>query len=259
MQTQILPRNFAAAHPQGRAAARNPSFVELQVVLPVYNEGDAVGKVLDEWCPQLDRCCSRYVIVAIDDGSTDETSAVLQAQSIKWGSRLEIIRRENRGHGQTVLEGYRLAFERRIPWVFQIDSDGQCDARYFPRFWLARHDHDVISAYRVWRRDGWHRILVSTVLRGFLFLFSGTYCRDANVPYRLMRTDAIKPLLGKIPRNFSVANVALAVLAKRAKLRHGHIPIVFRARLGGQPSVPCLKFAVKALHLYHNLRNLPAN
>ena len=259
MQTQILLHESAAVLPQGRAAKPNRSFVELQVVLPVYNEADSIGNVLDEWCPQLDRCCSRYVILAIDDGSMDETSAVLRAQSLKWGSRLEIIRQENRGHGQTVLKGYQLAFERRIPWVFQIDSDGQCDARYFPRLWRARKDHDVVSAYRVWRRDGWHRILISTVLRWFILLFSGTYCRDANVPYRLMRTDAIKPLLDKIPPSFSHANVALAVLAKRAKLRHGHVPIVFRARMGGQPSVPCLQFGAKAFRLYHNLRNLVAN
>jgi dolichol-phosphate mannosyltransferase len=259
MQTKILLRNLASGRPKSFASIRNPLPVELQIVLPVYNEGSVLPKVLDEWCPQFDRCCSRYVVVAIDDGSTDETSAILQALSIKWGPKLEIIRQQNRGHGQTVLKGYQLAFERGIPWVFQIDSDGQCDPRYFPRFWQARRDYDVVSAYRFWRRDGWYRALVSTVLRWFIFLLSGIYCRDANVPYRLMRTEAIKPLLGKIPDTFSIANVALAILAKRAKLRHSYVPIVFRARSGGEPSVRWPKFANKALDLYRNLKDLLAN
>lgn len=259
METKVLLRNFADVRPAAVTARRNSLPVELQIVLPVYNEGSVLRDVLDEWCPQLDRCCSRYVLVAIDDGSTDETSAMLKALRIKWGSKLEIIRQKNTGHGRTVLKGYQLAFERGIPWVLQIDSDGQCDAGYFPRFWRARRDHDVISAYRVWRRDGWNRVLASTILRWLIFATSGTYCRDANVPYRLMRTEAIKPLLGKIPKTFSIANVALAILAKRAKLRHSYVPIVFRARLGGHPSVPFLKFSDKAVDLYRNLKELLAS
>jgi len=245
MQTKLFLRNFAP--------------VELLIVLPVYNEGSVVHKVLDEWLPQFDQCCPHYVVVAIDDGSTDETSAILRASSLKWGSKLEVIRQKNQGHGQTVLKGYQLAVERRIPWVFQLDSDGQCDPRYFARFWRARQGSDVVSAYRIWRHDGLTRIFVSAVLRWFILLASGTYCRDANVPFRLMRTEAIKPLLGKIPGTFSIANVALAVLAKRAKLRHEHVPLVFRARKGGQASVPSLKFAAKAVDLYHNLKELLAD
>ena len=51
------------------------------------------------------------------------------------GPRLEILDRENRGHGQSCLQGYRIARERGVPWVFQIDSDGQCDPRFFEGLW----------------------------------------------------------------------------------------------------------------------------
>ena len=66
-------------------------------------------------------------------------------------------------------------------------------------------------------------------------------------------------MVGKIPRTFSVANVALAILAKRAGLKHFYVPIIFRDRQGGEPSVPCLKFAAQAVHLYKNLRELLVN
>jgi len=232
---------------------------ELQVVLPVHNESSVVASVVNEWCGQLDRCSVRYVLAAIDDGSTDDTRTVLAALQRKWGQRLEVVHQENRGHGQTALRGYRLAADRRIPWVFQIDSDGQCDPVYFPRLWEAREGHDIISAYRIRRGDGRSREWISFGLRWFIFLLSGTYCRDANVPYRLMRTASITPLLGKIPPTFSLANVALAILARRARLRHYFVPITFRARQGGSPAVSSLGFAVKAIDLYKSLRDAVAS
>ena len=232
--------------------------LELLVVLPVYNEQSTITSVVDEWCPQLDRCSVRYRLMVVDDGSTDATPSDLQALQEKWGSRLEVLRQENCGHGQTALKGYRLAIERGVPWVFQIDSDGQCDPSYFPQVWQAREGHDIISGYRVRRDDGTYRRMVTIFLRWFILLVTGIYCRDANVPYRLMRTASIEPLVGKIPPTFSLANVALAVLAKRARLRHYFVPIGFRDRQGGTPVVSNLRFSIKAFELYKNLRDLLA-
>lgn len=230
--------------------------LELLIVLPVYNESAVVANVVDEWCPQLDLCSIRYLMVAIDDGSKDATLSVLQSLQKKWEPRIEVIHQKNHGHGQTALRGYRLAIERQIPWVFQIDSDGQCDPIYFPQLWQARDNHDIISANRIQREDGWPRELVGFILRWFIFLLTGVYCKDPNVPYRLMRTTSIEPLVGKIPSTFSLANVAMAILAKRAKLRHYFVPISFRARQGGTAGVSSLGFASKALDLYKDLKEL---
>jgi glycosyltransferase involved in cell wall biosynthesis len=49
------------------------SSLELQVVMPVYNEQSTIGAVIDQWCAQLDACAVRYSILALDDGSTDGT------------------------------------------------------------------------------------------------------------------------------------------------------------------------------------------
>jgi glycosyltransferase involved in cell wall biosynthesis len=233
--------------------------LELQVVLPVYNEQSNIGTVIDQWCAQLDACSIRYSILAVDDGSTDETASVLQALHEKWGSRLELIRQKNSGHGPTILKGYRLAIERQSPWIFQIDSDGQCDPRYFPQFWEAREGHDFISGCRIHREDGFGRVVISAVLRGVVFLISGVNCRDVNAPYRLMRTAAIAPLVETIPPACFFANAGLSVLALRAGLRFAMIPIVFRARLGGRTTVSYRKMGKHAVTLYRNLKELLRN
>jgi dolichol-phosphate mannosyltransferase len=232
------------------------SITELQIVLPVYNEQSAIKGVLDEWKPHLDACTERYTIVAIDDGSRDETSSVIAALQAGWGPKLELVRQSNIGHGATIHKGYVMAIERRVPWVFQIDSDGQCDPKYFKELWQSRDAYDIVSGYRAHRDDGYGRVFVSLVLRCFIRLFFGDNCRDANVPYRLMRTTVIAPLMAKIPSSCGFTNVALSILAVRARLRRKEIPITFRVRTAGESTVSYGNLARKAVELYKDLTHL---
>lgn len=229
---------------------------EIMLVMPAYNEQASVRKVVLEWFDEVENWTENFVFLAIDDGSQDDTLKILTRLQQTLGPRLEVISRENRGHAQSCLQGYRIACERSIPFLFQLDSDGQCDPQYFFRFWRDRNRYDVIYGNRVQRDDGWRRILASKVLRMSLVVWCGVNCVDANVPYRLMRTEAICDLLPEIQSNFHLANVALAVLLKRKRVRHGSIPIHFRERYGGEPSVPLSNFSDKALELKQQLKML---
>lgn len=229
---------------------------ELMVVLPVFNEENSIEQVIREWFAILDSCVGDFVLLAIDDGSRDGTSGILSRLGTELGSRMEMIIRPNRGHGQTCLQGYRIAAERDIPYILQIDSDGQCDPRFFPRFWEIRGQYEVIYGHRS-REDGYKRVLASYVLKMLLKLGFGLGCVDANVPYRLMRTSHCSRHFYRIPSNFFLANVAMsALLAKDSTIRHGVVPIRFRPRIGGEPSVPFWKFAEKGVELYRQLRRL---
>ena len=100
-------------------------------------------------------------------------------------------------------------------------------------------------------------MLASVVLKITLALTCRTLCVDANVPYRLMRTTALREHVERIPADFFLANVALAVLLRRdSTIREGRVPIRFRERYGGEPSVPLGKFGNKAAELVRQLRTL---
>lgn len=230
--------------------------LELQVVMPVYNEQSAITTVIEQWCTKLDTCSIRYSIMAVDDGSKDKTPEVLQALHDKWGSKLEVVRQKNAGHGQAILNGYKLAVEQKVPWIFQIDSDGQCDPEFFPALWAARDGYDFVCGRRAQRDDGFSRMMVSLVLRWVVFAISGVYCQDPNAPYRLMRTEAFAPLIQKIPSDCFFTNVGLSVLAMRAKLKYKYLPIAFRVRQSGETTVPYSKLARNALTLCCNINDL---
>jgi dolichol-phosphate mannosyltransferase len=227
------------------------------IVMPIFNEQASVRKVVMEWFQEVENWTEDFVFLAINDGSTDDTLKILRRLREQLGPRLEIIDRPNKGHGQSCLEGYRLACERGVPWVMQIDSDGQCDPQYFFRLWRLREKAEVVYGYRFRRDDGWRRGLASVVLKTVLVLFARTYCIDANVPYRLMNTRSLRGVLEKVPNDFFLANIALAVLLRRAGWREAAVPIRFRERYGGEPSVALGRFGGKALELIRNLRGLP--
>lgn len=229
--------------------------------MPVFNEQASVRKVVCEWMEEIANWTENFVFLAVNDGSKDHTLGLLQRLREQLGPRLEILDQTNRGHGQSCLVGYRVAAERGVPYVFQIDSDGQCDPQYFFRFWRLRERFDVLYGRRVRRDDGLRRTFASLVVRTFLLVLFRVNCVDANVPYRLMRTAAVTPFLDRVPRGFSLANIGLAVLLRKHKrtVRHGSVPITFRERYGGEPTVSFGKFGAKAGELYRNLRAMLAH
>jgi dolichol-phosphate mannosyltransferase len=230
------------------------------IVMPVFNEQASVRKVVTEWFYEIENWTQDFVFLALDDGSNDKTLAVLEKLKEQLGPRLEIISRANRGHGQSCLEGYRHALARGAPWVFQIDSDGQCDPQYFFRFWRLREQADVIYGVRKTRDDGWRRVVASRILRLVLAVACRVNCVDANVPYRLMRPGIIKDALDRIPRDFFLANIAIAALLRQnPAVREERVPIRFRERYGGEPSVALSKFGGKASELVRQLRALLRN
>ncbi len=226
--------------------------------MPVYNEEASIRKVLLEWGLELSRWTQSFHFLVIDDGSTDETANILDELKQSEGSKLTILSQRNIGHGQTCLRGYTWAIRQNVRYVLQLDSDGQCDPKFFHEFWSQREKCDVIYGRRFIRDDGMFRSLASKCMRITIALSSLVVCCDANVPYRLMQTSVLPPVLAKIPPEFHLANVALAVLLRKSPgVKHGCVSIRFRKRYGGTPSVRFGKFIHRAWQLVGQLRTLP--
>lgn len=117
---------------------------ELAVVMPVYNEAANIASVIGEWFECFDKIVPRFALFAINDGSTDKTAAILASLGHELGARLRVINKANSGHGASCREGYELALAEGAPWIFQIDSDGQCDPAFFRTFFENRAAYDCV-------------------------------------------------------------------------------------------------------------------
>ena len=221
----------------------------LCVVMPVYNEQDAIGPVLCKWDTMLKGLGIDYEIRPYNDGSRDDSLSVMR----KIGESLEKINvrdKPNGGHGNTILTGYRDAAADGFDWIFQVDSDDEMGPEKFGELWARRGEYDFLVGTRDGRRQAWPRKVISLVSRICVRLFYDKSVWDVNTPYRLMRVSAFRDFYRQIPLTTFAPNVILSGLAARHKLRSFEIPVPQRDRTTGEVSIKKWKLVRAALNSF---------
>lgn len=91
------------------------------VVVPAYNEGKLINKVMDTMPDFID-----YMII-VNDGSKDETKSQIEEKAL-CDSRIVLLNHEtNKGLGQTLIDGYLRTVEMEIDVVAVMAGDAQMD------------------------------------------------------------------------------------------------------------------------------------
>lgn len=208
----------------------------LYIIIPAYNERETINAVIRDWYPIVERISQASRLVIVDDGSKDDTYDIISRES-ESKPQLIAITKENRGHGATVLFGYDYAIRQGADYIFQTDSDGQTLPTEFWHFWELRQNYDMVIGYRNKREDGSSRIFVTKVLKAVIRLCFGVNVKDANTPFRLMRSKTLEKQLRLIPKDFNLSNVMISVIYVKKGLFVKWLPITFRPRQGGVNSI----------------------
>ncbi len=212
--------------------------MSLYIVIPAYNEEENIARCVEDWYPiaegHNEDGNSRLVIV--NDGSRDHTWERLQALAESRPLLLPVSK-ENGGHGSAVLYGYRYAIEHGADWVFQTDSDGQTDPAEFGAFWEKCGEYDAILGRRPHRGDGLARKWVEKIVCFLLWLIFGVRVRDANAPFRLMRSELLKKYIDRLPRDFNLPNIMMTAYFVRYGEKVLFLPISFSPRKAGKNSI----------------------
>ena len=228
----------------------------LYIVIPAYNEAANIQTVIRQWYPIVERIGGESRLVVINDGSRDSTYEKVRELEESC-PRLISLDQENRGHGATILRGYRYAVTHGADYVFQTDSDGQTVPEEFWPLWRDRKNCGLLIGYRKKRQDGSARVFVTRVLRMVLWFSFGVWTLDANTPFRLMRTKQLREVLDRIPGNFNLTNVLVTVIYEKFRLGVSYYPITFRPRQGGVNSInfpKIVKIGRQALKDFLHLR-----
>ncbi len=219
---------------------------ELTVIMPVYNEEEIISYVLQDWIDNLEKLKIDYIIRAYNDGSKDNTLAVMQ-KFAKEIPQIEIIDKANSGHGPTILRGY---CDAESEWVFHVDSDNEMKAEYFYILWSERHNYDFLMGYRANREQPLPRKIISMLSRITVRLFYGSKGPwDVNSPYRLLRKNKYEILFNKISINTFAPNVIISGYTARKCLRVKTFPVPIKFRETGEVSIKkwkLLKAAMKS-------------
>ena len=204
------------------------------VAIPAYNEAEGIGGFLEE----IDRALRPHVgslhIVVVDDGSTDATGDVLERARSTLACTLEVVRNPaNRGHGPSVLEGYRRALQPQPDYVLQVDGDGQFHGSDLRRVLVLLLDEaHAVSGVRRFRQDPWFRMAMTRLLRTYVHMSFGVSARDPNCPLRGYDAALLRELLAAVPDSCLIPNLYLTVVAARRGVALLEVDVSHRVRRG---------------------------
>jgi dolichol-phosphate mannosyltransferase len=204
----------------------------LAVVIPAYNEADHIPALLRDWHPVFEATRVPYTIVVVDDGSTDDSLALLKRYQNE-NPHLQVHQQKNAGHGPAIIKGYGMT--REAEWVFQIDSDHQLEPAAFLKLWENREGYDLLLGQRNEGHNAAPRRMLSRMAVVLVQLLYGAGIKDANCPYRLMRGAPLREGLKKIPPGSFAPNILLTSWFIRKKSRI-FTTVVNRKEEGQRPS-----------------------
>ncbi len=213
------------------------SKVELNVIIPVYNEEEIIDFVIESWIKTLRKSQINFVINVYNDGSNDNTLGKLLNLSKKY-SEINAIDKPNTGHGPTILKGYK---EANSEWIFQVDSDNEIEARYFNILWENKKKYDFILGRRENRNNPFSRKIISFISRITIWLLYGRGIYDVNSPYRLFKKKKLSKEIIEIPDNTFAPNVIISGIVCNKKLKVLEIPIPSQGRKTGETSIKKFK------------------
>ena len=195
---------------------------DISVVVPMKNEEPNIDGLYRELTAALEAYGRSYEIIAIDDGSKDETFnrlALLQASDY----RLRVIR-FRRNFGQTA--GFAAGFARaRGRYIVTMDGDLQNDPRDIGPMVdvLERAPADIVAGWRKDRKDAFiNRRLPSTIANWLISRATGVKLHDYGCSLKVFRAEVIKPLklYGEMHRFLPAIASEQGVAIKEVEVNH---------------------------------------
>ena len=167
--------------------------LELSVVIPIRNESANIDELYRDITEALERWGRSYEVIAIDDGSTDDSFDRLcrhQQHDPRW----RVIRfRRNFGQTAAFAAGFRHAKGRLIA---TSDGDLQNDPRDLPGM-VRRIEEgaDIVCGWRKDRKDDWlTRRLPSELANKLISVSTGVHLHDYGCSLKVFRAEVVKPI-----------------------------------------------------------------
>jgi len=197
------------------AGAHVPS---LTVFFPAFNEEGIIEKTVTDAVAACAPLAADLEVVVVDDGSADQTAAIVERMAAA-DPRVRLIRHErNRGYGAALRSGFSGA---RKDLVFFSDADGQFDLRELPGSLAMLDQAPVVVGFRIKRNDPPHRIFIAKTYKLIVRMVFGLRIRDIDCAFKLFRRDVFEGLT--LESNGAFISSELLI-----KLRRQGVPIVER-------------------------------
>ena len=171
---------------------------DFSLVLPVQNQARITETVIGTIVRVLKKHKIDYQLVMVENGSTDDTLAVLKKIARK--NKRVVVTVSPSGYGRAVVRGLNVAQGKYLAYM---PSDGQCDPLVLVRVikTINQPEIDLVKVFRT-SRESVLRMLISRGFNLLANLIFGLNSRDINASPTGFAQEKLKLLDLKSPDSF---------------------------------------------------------
>jgi dolichol-phosphate mannosyltransferase len=215
--------------------------MKYSVILPTYNERENLPLIFYMLHKTFTRNSIDFEVVVVDDSSPDNTLEVAQKlQEVYSKDVVKIVSRKGKlGLGTAYVAGLKECTGQRI---IIMDADLSHHPKFIPQMILKMNanDYDIVSGTRYRKGggvSGWDlKRKITSKGANFLasFLLDPGNASDLTGSFRLYKKEAIDKILPRVQCKGYAFQMEILILAKKAQLTLGEVPITFVDRIYGE-------------------------
>ena len=163
----------------------------ISVITPVYNEAPNIAEFSESLFGVLQRLGHRFEVIAVDDGSDDESLALLRQEAGRRPNLKVLSCRRNYGQTAAIMAAIdHVSGDVIIP----IDADLQNDPADIPKMLeVFEQGFDVVSGWRKDRQDArFRRNALSRVANRIISAVSGVRLKDYGCTLKVYRREVLQ-------------------------------------------------------------------
>jgi glycosyltransferase involved in cell wall biosynthesis len=202
----------------------------ISAFFPCYNDARTIGGLVTRADEVLAALVDDYEIIVVNDGSRDDSAAVLRALEAQVPRLVVVTHETNRGYGGALRSGFARASK---DLVFYTDGDGQYDVGELPiMLMLLTDDTHVVNGMKMTRHDPPHRVFIGNLHRFVTRWAFWLPITDVDCDFRLIRRSIVARL--SLRSSSGSICVELVKQAQRAGARFREVSVHHYSRQHGE-------------------------
>jgi glycosyltransferase involved in cell wall biosynthesis len=235
--------------------------VDLSLIVPCFNEAGHLRASVRAVVETLELAPWTWEIVFVDDGSGDDTRAIITDICAADARCRAIFHERNRGRGAAFKTGFAASRGRVTGFV---DIDLEVHARYIPSLVneIERHDADVVTGHRHFllrQTGGLHRVGLSWAYRRLCDLLLSLDLADSETGCKFFRRETTSAMVLGSEDDGWFWDTEVMARARLANARIRELPVLFLRRADKATTVRPLRDSwayLRALHVFRGKMGL---